>query len=829
MLPSKMPCLKPEGLAVFTATPEQRLKLGEEWFTATHLPMHLRQYLRNKPQSLSEEALFSQFQNSNRRIGNHVVVLYGAAGSGKSELMSWMEQHFKSDATQRPIIRIARTELDILSIINKLRHMLTGAYFAQTTIQRWEEMRRKPRTLAKLLILRALERLLDSDELINALFYRLMDIVEPQIALILSRTTGYEALEIVNRDAFEILRAESAIPLPFDFEMFRQYLLDGFREMMLENISIRDTLSALSNHFEQGGQRPIILVDDLVQSVNLFATEFLDYFITLDQGNWDVIIGITPASFQSDARGRELLERINHLDTIDDRVDKLWLSDEQGLESYFLTEANCINLAFAYLEAFRHLNNLQCSKCPALQRCQTLQHQEANLLAPFNQAVLLRLFRGLPVGKGKVRAFIATLRQTLEAIIDGTQPNESFAPFANSELSVEANDAQSAQLLKWYTSQQSLNDVGHILDFFDIPLPSYIQIMILTKSEMTVNEPIYDDQANQDDYNRIAVRDWLEGKQVNRQLMQKLRKGIVAWLHSVQHPISLGAFHYPNIARPNKILRDMLMEMDTTPPIAIEDIDSFNGITINRSIGHLAFQFVSFSETNGRTKQSVNRNIAQDPRALQLVWQTQHYIESRRIILEGQLGIPLERLSLALFVLRMLLNGMPPLCPPGIDPTLQEQLLNFHADLRYFIAPLPNQLVSYVDKLFDDFFKLRDNVYDSPRLNSLTKTTIEETLQILSTISSEHLDNNFCLGNIPLSELIQRIQIKISAVISVLNNQYPNHILRLSPQGKEILGQLQQGNSVPLGALPPTSWHDFYEQVPEFYQRMQVYLSQQSK
>lgn len=829
MLVSDMPCLKPEGLAVFTATPEQRLLLGEKWFTATHVPMHLRQYIRSKPQSFSEDELFSQFKNSNRRVGNRVVVLYGAAGSGKSELMSWMEYSFKTSGIQRPIIRIARTELDVLSIINKLRHLLTGDYFTETTLQRWEEMRRKPRTLAKLLILRALERLLDSDDLINALFYRLMDIVEPQIALILARTSGSEAIEIINRDAFEILKTEVAVSLPFEFEMFRQYLIDGFREMMLENVSIKETLSALSRHFEQIGQRPIIIVDDLVQSINLFATEFLDYFITLDQGSWDVLIGITPASFQSDARGRELLERINHLDTIDDRVDKLWLSDEQGLESFFLSEANCSSLAFAYLEAFRQINRMECSKCPMLQQCQTLKHNETLLLAPFNQASLLRLFRSLPTGKGKVRAFITTLRQVLEAIIDGIQPSEIFAQVANSELSVECDDGASAELLKWYTSRESINDIAHILDFFGLPLPSHVQIAILTKSDMNLDVPIYDNQVSEDDYNRIAVRDWLEGKEVNRQLMQKLRKGIVSWLRSVQHPVALGAFHHPNIARPNKILRDVLMEMDTTPPVVLEGIDTFNGIAVGRNIGHLALQFVSLNETSGRAQQSVTRVISQDPRVLQLIWHTQQYIGQRQNLLEIQLGMPLERLSLTLFILRILLNGAPKFYPPSIDPTLHQQLLTLHTDLRYFIAPLPNQLATYTDKLFDDFFKLRDNVYDSPRLSTLTQTSVENVLSTLSGISPERLDHNFWLGNIPLGDIIQRIQTIIEEVMSLLNNQSPNHILFLTPQGREILGQLQQGNSVPLGSLPPTSWHDFYEQTPEFYQRMQVYLSQQLK
>ncbi len=79
---------------------------------------------------------------------------------------------------------------------------------------------------------------------------------------------------------------------------------------------------------------PILLIDDLVQSLSLYATDLLDYFLTLESGDWDVVVGLTPAAFEDSKRGRLLLQRISHLDTIYDRVEKLWLSDEAGQDSY---------------------------------------------------------------------------------------------------------------------------------------------------------------------------------------------------------------------------------------------------------------------------------------------------------------------------------------------------------------------------------------------------------------------------------------------------------------------------------------------------------------
>lgn len=826
MPPFDMPCLQPDGLSVFTQTPEQRLLLGEDWFNATHIPMGLRRFVRDKPQVVTEDDLFAQLQDTQRYVGNRVIALYGAAGSGKSELMTWMERRFAHFDPKRPIVRISRTELDVLSIINRMKHLLTGDYFSDATVQRWEEMRRKPRTLSKLLVLHALERLLDSDDLINALFYRLIDIVEPQVKQVLERVAGREALDIVMRDDFEAVRIDTAVALPFEFEVFRQHLLDGFREMMLENMSIRETLSALSNHFTQQQQRPILLIDDLVQSINLFATEFLDWFTTLDQGNWDVLIGITPASFQHDARGRELLDRLNHLDTFDDRVEKLWLSDEQGFESYFLTEASCTALAFSYLQSFRRFNRVECVQCPALVRCQALQRDDAYLLAPFTETALLRLFRSLPATKGKVRAFITTLRFVLEALMDGETIADTFASVAKTELFVESDVAASDDLLKWY-AKGSAHPVGHILDFFSVPHPLSLAMTSLDKAFLPESTNAHVE--SQDDETQFAVRDWLEGKEVNRQMLQKLRKGISFWLRNVQTAVALGSLHHPRVARPHRILRDARVEMDSVPPIVLQDIDQFEGIEVSRTIGHLAFLFVQVSEAGGRVQSQVDRELAQDPRTLRLIWQAERYMEERRQYLENQIGIPLDEFALLVYALRLLLNGSPKHTVSEVWTRLSNSLPALHEHLRYFIAPLPSHLVKSIDKLFDDFFKLRDNLYDIPRiLHLLQNLTAEMLLHRLYQIPWENIDEVFYLGNLPLRAVVERLQVQIRETLNAFHNASPSAVMRLSPTDREVLGRLQQGDNIPLGAIPVTSWQDFHDKTPDFYRRMHVVMRRES-
>ncbi len=146
-------------------------------------------------------------------------VLYGAAGSGKSELMKWLETRIGQEDPARATaaIRIARTELDVLSIAERFRALLSEGFFGETTRRRWQVARRKPRTVTKLLLLSALESLLDSDEAINALFYRLLNAVQPHVerALTIGEAEApYRSVELMSQETWEAIINETAIATP---------------------------------------------------------------------------------------------------------------------------------------------------------------------------------------------------------------------------------------------------------------------------------------------------------------------------------------------------------------------------------------------------------------------------------------------------------------------------------------------------------------------------------------------------------------------------------------------------------------------------------------
>ena len=246
----QMPCLSERGLRVFAPTADQRYLIGPDVFLRTHYPMTMRRFADGLPETMREEGLLRKLLDTKHvRPGNRVFVLYGAAGSGKSELLKWLEVMVgrEDEARAGVTIRIARTELDVLHIAERFRHLLSGECFAETTHRRWQEARRKPRTFAKLLVLSALEQMLDSDDEINALYYRLLNVVQPNIERSFALMDGSAAndahpVELFTREDLEQIQAETVLPVPLEYEPFRHAMLTAFRHQLLEGMDLPRTL-----------------------------------------------------------------------------------------------------------------------------------------------------------------------------------------------------------------------------------------------------------------------------------------------------------------------------------------------------------------------------------------------------------------------------------------------------------------------------------------------------------------------------------------------------------------------------------------------------------
>src|SRR6266568_9129702 len=115
-----LPCLAPAGTKIFAPTADQRFLAGSAEFLRTHFPVQLQYRSAGYSTTLTEQDILHRLlEPSPAVVGNRVFVLYGAAGSGKSELIRWLQTQIGlQDAARAAItVRISRTELDILHIV----------------------------------------------------------------------------------------------------------------------------------------------------------------------------------------------------------------------------------------------------------------------------------------------------------------------------------------------------------------------------------------------------------------------------------------------------------------------------------------------------------------------------------------------------------------------------------------------------------------------------------------------------------------------------------------------------------------------------------------
>jgi hypothetical protein len=806
----------PAGLSIFAPTADQRYLLGADVFLRTHFPMTLRRYSNSGAvQVISEDNLLAHILDcATHAPGNRLWVLYGAAGSGKSELMKWLEMRIAQESQPRAAVtvRIARTELDVLSITERFRSLLSDSFFSETTYRRWQAARQKPRTVTKLILLAALESLLDSDEIINALFYRLLNAVQPYIERVLAAgeagEVSFEGVELMSLDAWEAIVAETAIATPLEYEQFRHRMLAAFRDHLLEGLSLPDTLRRISDDMvRERSLRPILLVDDLVQSLNLFATDLLDYFITLEAGNWDVVLGLTPAAFEASGRGRVLLQRIAHLDTIDDRVEKLWLSDEAGRGSYVLTEENCHHFAARYLAEYHHLSGLV----------------SKSALYPFNREALVRIYRGLPSDKGKARYFLRHLRNILGQMAQGEPLLASVARFARTESAARCQDPTLAAICELYgplVPDETVRQVtlpAHLLSSFGMAAQDTIvpvePLLKLSLQREAISQVV-------DDEEKAAVRDWLLGRPANRQLLNGVRRGAARWLRAVQPPDLLHGDHF---ARPHGVLRWRKTYLGTCPPICLEGVDDeVEGIPLSREVGLVAFDLHLYAKAIGHEAKALVAQLAAERKLVELRFGAVEHRKHALSRLVDQLEMEVDELALSLYVLSLVVEGGPAERVPGLDDDFWAQIESIHSRRPKQTGQIDGGLCQTLRYLFDDFFKLRDNVYDGSRVvRLLGGRTPEALLEPLRQIDPARLDKDYRLGGMLLREVLAVAQEALPS-----RGRVDNANDTLSSATQMVVERLLAagGQRIPLCQVAEEIWRELQVKRPRLYSAMQVVL-----
>ncbi|GCE23223.1 hypothetical protein KDK_70230 [Dictyobacter kobayashii] len=679
---------------MFALTADQRyLSNGASDFLRTHFPMTLQSHHFGRTTALSENELLTELLQPNKTVGNRVMILYGAAGSGKSELLRWLQTQVEQCDQVRAgvMIRISRTDLDIFHIFQRFQHLLPEPIFQEATQRRWEECRQKPRTFAKILVLTALEQLLTSDDHINALYYHLIDVVQSNLERYFSAMNVVDSnieqfIELFSREDLNQMLRDSAIPIPLEYEALRHAILKVFREQLFEGLNFAVLLKRVAFYIQETyHQRPILLIDDLVQSINLFATDLLDYFMTLEEGCWDVLVGVTPNSLDSTLRGKELLDRIQYLDTIDDRVRKLWLSDEYGLSSSFLNEKNCTDYARLYLGEYKRFNGVPCNKsCPSFKHCVLLDlGYDEDILAPFNENILRRLFRALPEGKGKVRYFTLYLREIVERLSRDEELLAVLQDYIKPEQAVFHSDARLAHIYEYYSplsegqiGQTCGEDLSAIYTFFGVPEDVQQEppiIMTLVKHAVGKDETQSSNkkQEVEVDPGKEAVKAWLQNEELNKQLLRNMRRGTAK---VIKDGYAVDCMTRLNTAKSSHSLRWMQARFDTLPPIQLEGVDDYSGLALEREIGPLAYLLYDYADTAGRMEQDVRGMIATSGKLSRIMFRSIIYRDDNKNRLEAQLGMSIPQFAFSLFLWARNLGFLVVELPPAIEASIQVEL-----------------------------------------------------------------------------------------------------------------------------------------------------------
>lgn len=797
-------------LAIFAPTADQRYLLGADLFLRTHYPMTMRSYQPNGHlELLTENVLLRRVLAQQNGLGNRIWVLYGAPGSGKSELIKWLETRILQEEPQRGqvLVRISRHELDVLSIVNRFLTLLPNQFLNETTTQRWAAARQKSRTVTKMILLFALENLLDSDDLINALFYRLLNALQPHVDRILAFDPGEVdesmGVELIGQETWSAILRETSLPVPVAYEQFRHQLTTAFRDHLLEGLSLAETMQRISYHCQtEQGQRPILLVDDLVQSLNIFATDLLDYLLTLEAGSWDVVLGLTPAAFEDSLRGRGLLQRISHLDTIDDRVGKLWLSDETGKESYVLTEANCDEFAA------RYLTEMNDNAVPGLP------------YFPFTREALVRIYRALPAGKGKVRYFVRYLHEILQRTTNGEDPLDVLVDFARPDYIARVEDGRLARLCEFY---------GPLLEpdsdnLIALPRTLLMAFAITAEQRAIPVEPLirfYQPREATssliiEDESQMVVRDWLLGKSVNRQMLRSLRHGAARWLRTVQH---IDWIYREHVAKPRGALRWRKTYLDVRLPICLEGVDEAqDGIALTRDIGMIAFDLCRYGAATGREAKKLQEQLATAKELVSFQLAADSYHQRVRLDLETQLGMKVELLALILETFALVVKGEEASRLPGFPADFWCWVDDMHQRYRWRHEQISDKSWQAFQFLFDDFFELRQAFYDSVLIGQLLKDVpYEMWFSRLAQVDVSGIDKDYLLEGRPLANVLSQVQRYIEQCEQAESTT-------LSDSTNRVLDAWRRRESVALMSVSPETLEEIRMLLPEVYAALRLHL-----
>ncbi|MBD3921005.1 hypothetical protein H8B09_19725 [Paenibacillus sp. PR3] len=702
-----IPCLNKEALRLFVGTADERYEYSSEYFRATHFPQIMHRYQGDQlTAEITEKELYQELLEVDS-IGNRLFFIFGSTGSGKSELLCWLKDKWLLNEIDRPVIRISRTELNPQVLIKKCYEALNIPLSIPIDEHRWDLLMKKPITLINQMVWTTLAETLPSDEEIVPVALMIRPIIEKNVTeftMQVQRGHITRPLEVLHHRQFKELLSNTTISISLEYLPFRQMLSRKLDQFLFEGWDINSLFKQLTEQLRARNIRPLLLIDDLVQSVNIYASELLDQLITLEEGGWDVVIGLTPGALQDSERGFDLTQRVQNLDTINDRVKKLWLSDESGKEFYNLDRGQVVPYMTNYLLQLKGSQGFTCSSaCRHYQECATLAkssnddneeqlHLNVNLL-PFNSSMIRRMYDAIPLGKGKLRYMILNSKELIRFFQKGNPERVTrVISLVHREKFADTSDLFIKAYAEWFAQegQNTFAISGKVLNHFGYDLgDQIIPLVQLDDHQLEDNRTFEVSEVVKPSYDKSLIRDWVEGKQVNIELLESVRLGVSGLVHDVVKSINISRPHTP---KSTAIIQRKEVINRSRYPISLEKSEKHEAIKINRS--YAALQIAEFHNLKYSEKGIVFQKISNELETAMWIYQSEDLRLSWKDKLENELGMTMCEFALHL-------RDWANVC----------YSFSKISWISHVHSPFSKETMTQIEQVYHDWFMLRDNMF----------------------------------------------------------------------------------------------------------------------
>ncbi|AYB46276.1 hypothetical protein [Paenibacillus lautus] len=710
-----LPCINRESLKLLVGTADERYQYSPEYFRNTHFPQVMHRYQFNQlVEELTEKELLNEILESDT-TGNRLYLVFGSTGSGKSELLCWLKDQWLQMQINRPVIRISRSELNPQVLIKKCYETLGIEPQVRIDENQWDLLLNKPITIINQMVWSTLAEALPSDEQIVPIALLLRPVIEKNVLVFTRQIQKGELknpLEILTIEQFNDLLANTTMDIEVDFASIRQSLIQKLDHFLFEGKDIKTLFKELSVLIQKLNIRPLLLIDDLVQSINVYATDLLDNLITLEEGNWDVVIGLTPGSFQDSTQGVKLTQRIQTLDTIDDRVKKLWISDESGKAFYNLDRNHVVTYMSKYLKELKSTQGFNCSlQCPHASDCSIIvpkstgnpskiEETMLNLL-PFNEPMIQRVYDAIPVGKGKLRYMILNTKEIIKFMQGGRgRKIERVHPLIARNKFAEHSDILIKTLAEWYSSESEsfitlsrplLKHYHYNTNELTLELHElYENRPHVIKNEERLESPT---EAVQSEH---LIRDWIEGKIINEQLLEPVRLGIATVVHDV---VKGTQFMKKFTSRTSSVIQRKEIVNRSKYPIRLSEVTDMNSSIFARRAYPL-LEVSNIQQVKPAERAKKFHKIANHFEVAMWVYQADQLQDEWLSKLEEDLDVPLCVLA---FQLKNWVNSW-----------MQVHNSKWNAHIP---SPFSIEVVNISEQLYQDWFLLRDNLVDPSQIS----------------------------------------------------------------------------------------------------------------